>query len=1416
MRRITFHLFFVAIAFATLSPAYAVNWEKLVNKIEEAEQAGDYAKATKFINKLAKKAAKKLGENHQYTPYISLKKAEIALYCGEIVLFQEKVEDAISKSITIHSEDSRAHATLLIQITESYITYGNPLKALGYFEEAVDILSRQSGYEDSAAYHLSMLKAEILMQQGEYRNAILELASSEEYFINNTADRISYVDESGKLISEKIDKDRLEQNLRNYAEWLNLKARVLHSKGDFISADSAFLYAGNWIDDKLGKRDINYALNQYYLGRMLADNGVGDISTKYLESSYFDILKVVEPTHFQAIEVRLSLIKHLILQQEEGKLSTLTKDTEKVFLKNLDKEKSLWVKYLKYLSALYRIEQGAKVQVNIQQAVFSDASGFLLANAHPYGLEYNELIYQMHLANEDMSAAMNTLNQNVQFATEITGENSLITHLHKLYRAEHLSRFTDQIAEATDYFNNSFQEVVKPRISFGHKDYVRLITDQAYIYQINDRFEDAATYLEEALLATRRKYDNRDIEYGKTLEKIARLYIDIGEYQKAGDIINDAIDILEGYGNSDQSIYTVMAYETKARLLGILADFDAAEDMLKDAEKLKRRSKTNKDYNEYESYELLARLNIELGKYIQTESYLDQIIDQKIKVFGARSRFLVRPRADRSLIHLAKGEYTEAENEALLAYDVASNIYGDNSTQTAYAARSLEAIYNALGNYEKAEELIQQILPIYREKFGKDHIEVGNALSDFGLVQYYKNEIPPDEILVSLNTADKIIADAVGKQTTQYAELLKRQAMVYIRKNNPQKALELLEASERIWKSKAGKRNNIKTADISMLIGDVHYFQKDYREAENFYKEAAKLFEDYFNDDNPEYVKALSRLSKVYYMQGDKRRAKASLDEVLEKYREFIKIYFSSLSEREKTKYWNTIKDDFEFYATMALELGNDFTELIEGLYNNALLTKALLLNSSIKIRNQILGSGDPELIAKYEEWVSKKELLTTALSMSTDQLSEERININSLAGDVERIEKDLSRLSDAFGKEEEAREVVTWEEIHAALEENEVAMEVIRFRYFDHVFTDSVLYALVYVREGRKEEPRLKVLPYGTELEGRYLTYYRNVIKYRVEDSYSNEKYWQPIRQELGDFSKLYFSPDGAYTQINLEAIPIGRGQYVLDSANIILVNNTKDLYNTKNKSREEGPLVKSAMLFGNPEFYVKMNNPNPANTLRGEVISDLPGTEVEIKSIYSILEEKGWDISFYLDTAASEDRVKRLMNPRVFHIATHGFFTPAPEIEQGVGGMSEAAAMQNPLLRSGLLLTGAGDLLAQTLYNYNIESGVLTAYEAMNMSLDNTELVVLSACETGLGDVTIGEGVYGLQRAFLVAGAENLIMSLFKVSDEATQELMTAFYEKWLETGDKRTAFIEAKKEIREKFKDPLFWGAFVMIGI
>jgi CHAT domain-containing protein len=199
-----------------------------------------------------------------------------------------------------------------------------------------------------------------------------------------------------------------------------------------------------------------------------------------------------------------------------------------------------------------------------------------------------------------------------------------------------------------------------------------------------------------------------------------------------------------------------------------------------------------------------------------------------------------------------------------------------------------------------------------------------------------------------------------------------------------------------------------------------------------------------------------------------------------------------------------------------------------------------------------------------------------------------------------------------------------------------------------------------------------------------------------------------------------------------------------------------------------------------------------------REQEFEDLPGTEQEIKQLEHLFIQNGWTIETKLGEAASEENMKATNNPAVLHIATHGFFLRTNDQEK-----------INSMIRSGIILAGVNNNEDRS------EDGVLTAYEATNLQLDSTYLVVLSACETGLGDVKNGEGVYGLQRGFIVAGTKYLLMSLWKVDDEATALLMENIYADWLKYGDLAGAVKTAQLSLRKKYPQPFYWGSFILLG-
>jgi CHAT domain-containing protein len=201
-------------------------------------------------------------------------------------------------------------------------------------------------------------------------------------------------------------------------------------------------------------------------------------------------------------------------------------------------------------------------------------------------------------------------------------------------------------------------------------------------------------------------------------------------------------------------------------------------------------------------------------------------------------------------------------------------------------------------------------------------------------------------------------------------------------------------------------------------------------------------------------------------------------------------------------------------------------------------------------------------------------------------------------------------------------------------------------------------------------------------------------------------------------------------------------------------------------------------------------------------------------VDGINKVLKSSGYQVAEFIQQDATETNLKSAKKVAILHIATHGYFFQDVEKASWPIGVSADNAKDNVLLRSGLMLTGASGADNLTAGLDSTSNGTITSYEAMNLDLNGTSLVVLSACETGLGEIKAGEGVYGLQRAFIVAGAEALIMSLWKVDDAATQQLMNSFYTNWLKTGDRQKAFKQAQLELMTKFKDPYYWGAFVMM--
>lgn len=1401
------------------APIFSQNkkYDKTLKKIDGYYAAGELEKASSSLRKLKSTVSSKMGTSNPYMPGMLMREARINLTIGALAEFEQSMNAALTASRSAFGENGHNYAKDLLLIAEMYNEYGNFRMARDYVDQAKAILGKTQEIEEAMKARIALIEAEAMIGQGFATNAIDLLNSWEKYFLQRAVEKETRV-ENNEIKTVRVPESEIFERFNSYAKMKTLLGSAYAQKGklslagmdeETLDVDDVFSELDKWVKGKkrfFGETSLAEVEYNFVWAKALVENVASLSFDKDLQFSNIlsDLKKRTNPTNELAHDIYLSYLQYLMRQEQDGKYLSTRLEYEKVIEKSFPKNSVHRVN-------LKAVEFNSKLAKDKTRNLEADAFQVMQSKSLPRNYKTTILIltflYDIAIAEKRYNNAETYLSQIADAQKELCGESSPAYHLARVELANFYLDHTNKIEEAGRIYETSYFGIVQKEIAAQHPKILSILNHIATWYELTDRYTDASRTLKEAKEAVYIKFSagKEDILLAQELDEIAQLQLKLGEYEQAEDNINEANRIIDLKKNREFAIWrtvNVSILETKAKLYAIKGMFDEAKATLRSSNRL--IEKADQKVDEESTNAELAPLFIMLGETRNADELLATQIPSYERLYGANSIRLIDPLINKSKVLLAEGDYTEAERIAQRARQIAVKTYSESSTKSAPSQKMLAEIFYILGDYEKAEEQVNKALTSQEKQFGRQHIEVAKSLSQLALIKFYKSD-SRKSVEKLLLEAQQIMVDRLGKENPQYAEILKNVAVVYITDKRYDIAFNALTNAESIWKKKTGSKNNINLASIYTLTGDVYYQTKNYKKSEEFYIQSKDLYEKFFSVNHPEYVKILSKLSKVSFMQKDYKKSKKFIEEALSNYEKFIQLFFPALSERQKAKYWNTMRGDFEFYNTLAFSNLDDFKDLSGKVYNYQLLTKALLLSSSIKIRERIMNSVDEDLKEQYNLWVQKKEQLTLALSMSVEQLAENTIDPLSLQQEVERLEKELSQKSELFGQSFESRKI-TYDDVRKSLKQNEVAIEMVRYRNFNHTLTDSVVYAALYVKADMNR-PKIILMTDGKRMETRFFKYYRNSITGKVEDEVSYGVFWKPIQEVIGQASTIYLSADGIYNQINLESIPTPDGKYIIDNSNIVLVSNTKDLYLRRIKSRSKGG-ENTASMFGNPTFY------KAAIAHRG--ISSLPGTEKEVSQVQFMLKQKGWVTAEYVETTASEENVKSLNSPKIFHIATHGFYRPqAVSADEELEG-NEAILTRNPLLRTGLLLSGAGDLMERSEHNYNLDNGILTADEAMSLNLDKTDLVVLSACETGLGDLEAGEGVYGLQRAFLVAGAKVLIMSMFKVDDDATQQLMLQFYQKWLNSGNLRESFIEAKKELRVTYPEPIYWGAFIMIGL
>ncbi len=788
----------------------------------------------------------------------------------------------------------------------------------------------------------------------------------------------------------------------------------------------------------------------------------------------------------------------------------------------------------------------------------------------------------------------------------------------------------------------------------------------------------------------------------------------------------------------------------------------------------------------------LGLLYATMGRYSTAETYTSEALSIREKTLGVDSKAYASSLNNIAVLYMETARFNESLNSFEQALKITGKQYGNESEEYAIVLNNQAILFAEIGRTDQAISNLNSCIAIL-EKLKKTS-ERNQKDFKSNLAMLYQQTGKYAEAEAIYLKMEKLL----GANNPYYAGVENSLGLLYIQMDKMDKVEAYLKKALAIYDKKFGKESP-HYAKVLNDLGNFYRLQGRFDEAEKNLTESLTIRSKALDSNHPDYVKSQEDLAILYWKKGDLEKAASGFQIAMDKSLDFINRHFPPMSEAEKTKYWDVLQPRFQRYYNYCLEASAANPAIVQNMYDYQMATKGLLLNSTNKIKKAILASGNPELIKDYVAWLDKKETLARFYSLSKAELTEQKIDLAGMEKEANDMERSLSQRSADFSQGYSA-EKTDYKQVAALLADNEAAVEFVRIASFDTKFNGESKYAVLVLTKGATQ-PKLVVLDNGNQLETRYAKFYRNAIQQKGADQYSYDQFWARIEPSLAGKKVIYVSPDGVYNQISLNTLKKTDGDYVLNRYDLITIGNSKDLIELK--KRKAGVPKKAAFLLGFPDYG-------------GDAVAALPGTKAEVDNIGKILKASGYQVTPYLQKTATEALLKALKGPSIVHIATHGYFLQ--DVEQSAAGIHEENAKNNPLLRSGILLAGAsptlkGDALPNLESNDN---GVLTAYEAMNLNLDNTDLIVLSACETGLGDVRSGEGVYGLQRAFQVAGAKALVMSLWKVDDAATQALMTHFYTFLSKGVSKQKAFKQAQIQLMTKFKDPYYWGAFVMTGM
>lgn len=828
------------------------------------------------------------------------------------------------------------------------------------------------------------------------------------------------------------------------------------------------------------------------------------------------------------------------------------------------------------------------------------------------------------------------------------------------------------------------------------------------------------------------------------------------------------------------------------------------------------------------STEYAAVCNSLANYYYNTARYQNAIsLHKQAKLIRGKRLGMRHPDYARSCnnmgaVYLAMGDYELAEKWILEAKHIRSTMQPVKAhPDYAISCINLANLYRDMGQYRKAASL---------------YLEAKNIRSTMQPALLHPQYAASCNILADLYAiqgdtaaAESLYREAMlireknnGTNSIAYAESCNNLASLYDGMQQYAKAESLALKAKTIWDSLAPAESPNHAISRNVL-GEICFNMNRLEASLAYFKEAGEVWKKQNGDNHPYLVISHYQMARVYNAMNNFAMAAENYRKAMTLQRQQVTGIFRFASEKEKENYLRQSKNIADEYFSFCYSHPQYADAPL--LYDHVLSNKGMILSSMRQLRNALYTGNDTVVANNYARWLDAKKQLASLYSRNLFHAEQQE----QMQAYTDSLEKWLTRRSAAFNA---SQRNINWKDVKRKLNKNDVAIEFIDFRYFNgRRWTDSIIYAALVIRT-ESPVPALVPLCEKKQLDSvlgsvnsfaaiqHLYTRGSNGIKLLRNTKPLYGLVWFPLMPWLNNISHIYFSPSGQLHRVAFAALAI-------DTAKLLSDRYTLQQCNTTALAGSIGPIVNKEdhlYCFGGINYDAGKSKlqrglvnegssgaGNQAKKHRNQ-FAYLPGTLEEVKNIKQLADSFAIPATIITGDEATEEKIKSIAeenNPALLHIATHGFFN-LPEGSDSYKAFAEI----NPLLLSGLIFAGVqqgNDSGSQT----DRADGILTALEISGLQLHAAKLIVLSACETALGTINGTEGVYGLQRAFRMAGAGSMIMSLWEVPDQESAEFMSCLYRNLFLEKNIAKAFLHTQEYMKNRYrKQPEKWAAWILV--